>query len=45
MIKLAMIGAGGYAFNLMKWMWEIPDKYQIVAVSSNPARKSPGRAA
>jgi predicted dehydrogenase len=45
MIKLAMIGAGGYAFNLIKWIWEIPDKIQIVAVTSNPARKSPGRAA
>ncbi|MGB8227300.1 MAG: Gfo/Idh/MocA family oxidoreductase [Sedimentisphaerales bacterium] len=45
MVKLAMIGAGGYAFNLMKWIWEIPEKIKIVAVTSNPARKSPGRAA
>lgn len=45
MIKLAMIGAGGYAFNLIKWIWEIPDKYKLVAVSSNPSRQSPGRAA
>jgi predicted dehydrogenase len=45
MIKLAMIGAGGYAYNLIKWIWEIPDKIKIVAVASNPARKSPGRAA
>jgi predicted dehydrogenase len=45
MIKLAMIGAGGYAYNLIKWIWEIPDKITLVAVSSNPARKSPGRTA
>jgi predicted dehydrogenase len=45
MIKLAMIGAGGYAYNLIKWIWEIPDKIKLVAVTSNPARKSPGRAA
>lgn len=45
MIKLAMIGAGGYAYNLIKWIWEIPDKIELVAVTSNPARKSPGRTA
>ncbi|HBG26429.1 MAG: hypothetical protein A2Y10_10055 [Planctomycetes bacterium GWF2_41_51] len=45
MIKLAMIGAGGYAFNLIKWIWEIPDKFELVAVSSNPSRQSPGRSA
>lgn len=45
MVKLAMIGAGGYAFNLIKWIWEIPDKIKLVAVSSNPSRQSPGRTA
>ncbi|MCE5341874.1 MAG: Gfo/Idh/MocA family oxidoreductase [Planctomycetaceae bacterium] len=45
MVKLAMIGAGGYAFNLIKWIWEIPDAISLVAVSSNPSRHSPGRAA
>ncbi len=45
MVKLAMIGAGGYAFNLIKWIWEIPDSISLVAVSSNPSRHSPGRAA
>jgi predicted dehydrogenase len=40
-----MIGAGGYAFNLIKWIWEIPDQIDLIAVSSNPARHSPGRAA
>lgn len=44
MVRLAMIGAGGYAFNLIKWLWEIPDQYSLVAVSSNPSRHSPGRA-
>jgi predicted dehydrogenase len=45
MVKLAMIGAGGYAFNLIKWIWGIPDKIEIVAVTSNPKRQSSGRAA
>ncbi|OHB57089.1 MAG: hypothetical protein A2173_04160 [Planctomycetes bacterium RBG_13_44_8b] len=45
MVKLAMIGAGGYAFNLIKWIWGIPDKIKLVAVTSSPTRKSPGRAA
>jgi predicted dehydrogenase len=45
MVKLAMIGAGGYAFNLIKWIWGIPDAITLVAVSSNPSRNSPGRTA
>ncbi|HAL45129.1 MAG: hypothetical protein A2Y12_16845 [Planctomycetes bacterium GWF2_42_9] len=45
MVKLAMIGAGGYAFNLIKWIWEIPDQISLAAVSSNPSRHSPGRSA
>ena len=42
MIKIAMIGAGGYAYMLIKWMWTMPEKYELVAVTSNPARKSAG---
>jgi predicted dehydrogenase len=38
-----MIGAGGYAYELIKRMWEMPDKIKIVAVSSSPLRKSTGR--
>ncbi len=45
MVRLAMIGAGGYAFNLIKWIWDIPDAITLVAVSSNPSRNSPGRTA
>jgi len=45
MIKLAMIGAGGYAYELIKRIWDIPDKIELVAVTSNPARQSSGRAA
>lgn len=45
MVKLAMIGAGGYAFELIKRIWELPEKIELVAVSSNPTRKSAGRAA
>ncbi|MBN1788248.1 MAG: Gfo/Idh/MocA family oxidoreductase [Sedimentisphaerales bacterium] len=39
MVKLAMIGAGGYAFNLIKWMWGIPDKIEVVAVTSRPKKE------
>lgn len=43
MIKLAMVGAGGYAYELIKRIWDIPDKIKLVAVTSNPTRKSSGR--
>ena len=43
MIKLAMIGAGGYAYELIKRICDLPDKIKLVAVTSNPARKSSGR--
>ncbi len=42
MLRLAMIGAGGYAFELIKRIWMVPDKIELVAVTSNPARKRPG---
>ena len=42
MLRLAMIGTGGYAFELIKRIWMIPDKIELFAVSSNPARKRPG---
>ena len=42
MLRLAMIGAGGYAFELIKRIWMIPDKIKLLAVTSNPARKRPG---
>ena len=38
-----MIGAGGYAYELLKRMWEIPEAIEVVGVSSNPTRKSAGR--
>ena len=43
MIKLAMVGAGGYAYELIKRIVDLPDKIKLVAVTSNPARKSSGR--
>ena len=42
MLRLAMIGTGGYAFELIKRIWMIPDKIELLAVTSNPARKRPG---
>jgi predicted dehydrogenase len=43
MIKLAMLGAGGYAYELIKRICDLPDKIKLVAVTSNPARKDSGR--
>jgi predicted dehydrogenase len=43
MIRLAMIGAGGYAYELIKRILDLPDKMQLVAVTSNPARNSSGK--
>jgi predicted dehydrogenase len=43
MIKLAMVGAGGYAYELIKRICDLPDKIELVAVTSNPARDSSGR--
>jgi predicted dehydrogenase len=43
MIKLAMIGAGGYAYELIKRILNLPDKIELVAVTSSPTRKSSGR--
>lgn len=43
MIKLAMVGAGGYAYELIKRIVGLPDKIKLVAVTSNPTRKSSGR--
>jgi predicted dehydrogenase len=43
MIKLAMIGAGGYAYELIKRIWMLPDKIKLLAVVSNPAWNDPGK--
>jgi predicted dehydrogenase len=45
MLKVAMIGAGGYAYELIKRMWKIPDKYKLIAVSSSLERQSVGKSA
>jgi predicted dehydrogenase len=42
MIRIAMIGAGGYAFELIKRIWMVPDKIDLAAVTSNPSHKRPG---
>ena len=43
MLKLAMIGAGGYAFELIKRINTLPDKIELVAVTSLPDRKDSGK--
>jgi predicted dehydrogenase len=45
MIKVAMIGCGGYAYELLKRLWLLPDKFEIVAVSSRSGTSTEGGAA
>ena len=42
MIKLAMIGASGYAYELLKRISTIPETIEIVGVSNDPAEKCIG---
>ena len=42
MLKVAMIGAGGYAHQLMNCIWEIPKKIELLGVRSSPKRQSSG---
>jgi predicted dehydrogenase len=44
-LKVAMIGTGGYAYELIKRVWTLPDRYELVAVCSNPNRRSAGKTA
>jgi predicted dehydrogenase len=43
MVNVAMIGAGGYAFELIKYIFTEPRTLNLIAVCSNPLRKSAGR--
>lgn len=42
MINVAMIGCGGYAYQLLKRLWLLPDKFNIVAVSSRSGTSTEG---
>lgn len=42
MINIAMIGCGGYAFQLLKRLWLLPDKFNVVAVSSRSGTATEG---
>lgn len=42
MIKAAVIGTGGYAFQIIKRIWDLPELYSIQAVTSIPGFKSNG---
>ncbi len=41
-INIAFIGAGGYAFEIIKRIWDLPQVYNIVAVYSLPGYKALG---
>ena len=43
MVKLAMIGADGYAYELIKRVWKIPEKIDFMGASTMPTRKSLGK--
>ncbi len=42
MIQAAVIGTGGYAFEVIKRIWDVPDVYNIKAVASMPGVRSNG---
>ena len=42
MIRIAIIGTGGYAYGLIQDIWKMPEKLQLVAARSNPKRNSQG---
>jgi predicted dehydrogenase len=44
MLRIAVIGAGGFAFHIIQRIWDVADKLELVAVTSNPARKTSGAA-
>lgn len=44
MVRIAMIGTDGWALQQIKRLWTIPEKAELVAVSSSPVLKSAGAA-
>ena len=42
MKRIAVVGTGGYAWALIQKLWDFSDICQVVAVTHNPARTSPG---
>ncbi|MFI4910516.1 MAG: Gfo/Idh/MocA family protein [Sedimentisphaeraceae bacterium JB056] len=42
MINVAMIGCGGYAYELLKRLWMLPEKFNVVAVSSRSGTGTEG---
>ncbi len=42
MVNIAMIGCGGYAYELLKRLWLLPEKFNIVAVSSRSGTSTEG---
>jgi predicted dehydrogenase len=42
MIRVAMIGCGGYAYELLKRLWLLPDKFEVIAVSSRSGTSTEG---
>jgi len=43
MLNVAVVGAGGYSFELIKRIWQVPEKYNFVAVTSDPQVNDCGR--
>ena len=43
MVKLAMIGVGGYALELLKRMWTIPETIEFIGAANDPTEKCLGR--
>jgi predicted dehydrogenase len=43
MLNIAVVGAGGYSFELIQRIWRLPHKYNFVAVTSDPKAGDSGR--
>ena len=43
MLNVAVVGAGGYSFELIKRIWQLPERYNFVAVTSDPQANDSGR--
>ncbi len=42
MINIAIVGTGGYAYEILKRLWSLPHTYNLIAAASLPGHSNPG---
>lgn len=42
MINIAIVGTGGYAYEILKRLWSLPHIYNLIAATSLPGHSNPG---